>query len=70
MECRRGAGDELLLGNRPAAAMPNVEDDHFVAFNGEDYTVDMRLSAVEQMPHLKWEIGIFGGHRAALGKDM
>jgi hypothetical protein len=57
----------MRLAEAPAATVPDAEHiDHF-SFYGEKYPVDMRLMAVEQLPHFKRDRSVFGGQFAASG---
>ena len=48
--------------------MANVENDNGIAFNGEQYPVEMRFAAIDKLAHLKGKGRIFGGKGTAVGK--
>lgn len=55
----------MRLVKMPAAAVADAEHVHHVVVDGEQDTVDMRLAAVKQLPHVKGNGSAFGGKRAA-----
>jgi hypothetical protein len=51
----------VILSDGLAASVADAQDNNRIALDGEDNTVHMRLSSVEQMPYLKGKRRIFRG---------
>jgi len=49
-------------------AMPNVVNNYHIAFNREQHSIGMGLTAIDQLPHFERNDGTFGSQRAAAGK--
>jgi hypothetical protein len=48
--------------------VPNVKNNHHIAVDRKQHPILMRLPAIDELAHFKWEIGILRSDRAALGK--